>query len=127
MPVDKPYRARFEAQTVARIHVVTPRQEIKSARLTFPDGFCDGKKKKKKTKTKRNLTFYLTEDCKTGFLQETFSKILLSWSGVRVRSTPPDRVKLRPLHSPIMLEHHDQDYRSLRRFRCSRCLDIFFD
>src|SRR5438045_8777299 len=31
MPIDKPYRARFEAQTVARIHVVTPRQDIRSA------------------------------------------------------------------------------------------------
>lgn len=30
MPIDKPYRARFEAQTVAHIHVVTPRQEIRS-------------------------------------------------------------------------------------------------
>jgi effector-binding domain-containing protein len=31
MPIDKPYRARFEAQTVARIHVVTPRQDMRSA------------------------------------------------------------------------------------------------
>ena len=31
MPMDKPYRARFEAQTVARIHIVTPRQQIRSA------------------------------------------------------------------------------------------------
>jgi effector-binding domain-containing protein len=31
MPLDKPYRARIEAQTVARIHVVTPRPEMRSA------------------------------------------------------------------------------------------------
>jgi effector-binding domain-containing protein len=31
MSIDKPYHTRFEAQTVARIHVVTPRQEIRSA------------------------------------------------------------------------------------------------
>ena len=31
MPIDTPYRARFQAQTVARIHVVTPRGEIRSA------------------------------------------------------------------------------------------------
>jgi effector-binding domain-containing protein len=31
MPIDNPYRARFEAQTVARIHFVTPRQEIRSS------------------------------------------------------------------------------------------------
>ena|SRR5256714_2237310 len=33
MANDKPYNARFEAQTVARIHVVTPRQEIQSAMM----------------------------------------------------------------------------------------------
>jgi effector-binding domain-containing protein len=31
MPIDTPYRARFEARIVARIHFVTPRQEIRSS------------------------------------------------------------------------------------------------
>jgi effector-binding domain-containing protein len=31
MPINEPYRARIEAQTVARIHVVTPRPEMRSA------------------------------------------------------------------------------------------------